>query len=827
MKILRRIFFYAILTITALLIALVTSVFLFKDRIINEFIREANKSLSTPIKIAKIDVSVLENFPQLSIVCTDVYIEDSHPGLYPLFTAKTVSFQLNPIQVWRGVYTIKGVRIIDSETNLKLTDDGVNNFTIVKKSGTGEKSSVIFELSNVELSQTHVSYVDLRLKQNLSFASTDLFASINTRNDIYDIDAEGQVTTTQLEINGQSFLTGKNFQVTSNLLYDDIQKSLLIKPSTLELRKARFSVNGDYKWKEKNLIHLETQGQNTDIQTLISLFPEQYAQRLDKYQSKGDVYFTARLDGEIGKNINPSLSVSFGCNNTTIFHPDYHSRLERAAFEGSYASPDLFRTDRAVLVLKDIRGNLNGEEFMSNLVVSNFADPDVICSFKGKIDAPALLNFYPIQALDNVTGSMLVDIAFEGKVGLLKNKSTAQRVSTQGTVQLQDINLLYGKEKIALQHLTGALQFNNNDLALSNVAGKLGNSDFLLNGFFKNIVTFVFFENQPIGIETDLKANFIDLDQIFAITFASDSGAEDEQYNFHISRNVNLNFNCDINSLNYKRFRGKKLAGDLLVKNQMAVSRNFSLQTMGGELQISGIIDGQNSKAIDVVTTARLKNIHLDSVFYVFENFNQDFIEDRHLKGQASADVTLELTLNQHLKLFPETLIADIGVVIKHGELNNFDPLKKLSSYIDDEGLSKLRFSELKNDIHIENKTVYLPQMEVRSNVTDMVISGTHTFDQRINYRVVTPLRKKKLTNPEAQMAIEDDPQTGPKLFLKIVGTTDDYRVLYDTEAVKKKIVSDLKKEVQELKDAFKTKGKQKEKELELDKDDYFDWDEN
>jgi hypothetical protein len=39
------------------------------------------------------------------------------------------------------------------------------------------------------------------------------------------------------------------------------------------------------------------------------------------------------------------------------------------------------------------------------------------------------------------------------------------------------------------------------------------------------------------------------------------------------------------------------------------------------------------------------------------------------------------------------------------------------------------------------------------------------------------------------------------------VGTTDQYEVSYDKAAVKKKIASDLKKEVQELKDAFKLKG--------------------
>jgi hypothetical protein len=56
------------------------------------------------------------------------------------------------------------------------------------------------------------------------------------------------------------------------------------------------------------------------------------------------------------------------------------------------------------------------------------------------------------------------------------------------------------------------------------------------------------------------------------------------------------------------------------------------------------------------------------------------------------------------------------------------------------------------------------------------------------------------------------------------VGTTDDYKIIYDTESVKKKIASDLKKEVKELKDAFKNKGTKEKKELELEEEEYFDW---
>jgi len=477
-------------------------------------------------------------------------------------------------------------------------------------------------------------------------------------------------------------------------------------------------------------------------------------------------------------------------------------------------------------VLKNINGRLNNEAFAANLVIQNFESPEVIADFKGRVDAGALLGFYPIPDIDNVSGSLLANVSFRGRIELLKKKATAQKVSTQGTVDLQNIAFTYSADKIALQNLSGNLQFSNNDLALSNVSGKLGNSDFTFNGFFKNIITFLLFENQPIGIETDLKSNFLDVDQLFAIGFGKPTTGKEQRYEFNISRNINLNFNCDVKSLRYKRFHANNLQGDLLIKNEMAVSRNIRFNSMGGDMTLSGIVDAHNKKAIDVVSTFKLNGIYIDSIFYVFENFDQDFIQDKHLKGQTSADVNLEMTLDPNLKLFSETLIGDISASIKNGELNNFEPMKKLNRFLNDEGLSKVRFSDIKNDIHIEKKTIYIPQMEVRTNVTTIKISGTHTFDQRIDYRVIAPLRNNKNINTmEAKGALEEDGSGQTKLFLKIIGTTDDYRVVYDTEAVKKKIASDLKKEVQELKDAFKNKGTKKKKELELEKDEYFDWD--
>jgi uncharacterized protein involved in outer membrane biogenesis len=820
---LKKIILYSVVTIAVLLGAAFVSVFLFKDRILQQFIREANKSLNTPVKIGKIDLSVWQDFPNLAIVFTDVYVEDSHSRSYPLLTAKKVSFSLNALEAWKGNYSVRGLQISDSETNLKIDKEGLNNFTIVKHSKDSAASVISFDLKNVKLVNTLINYQDLQSNQHHEFSSEELTSSIAIRGDLFDIKVAGDVLVGQIGIDNQLFLREKKMRLDGALQYNDSKKIVDIQSAALKINQSLFEITGNYSFKQKSLIDLTVEGKETDLQTLIALLPASTSQKLLAYESKGDVFFLLKLKGEISDRKDPFVSVHFGCKDATFFHPQYKSKVEHAYLEGSFASPSLTTFSKAELFLKDMRGELNGKSFTSNLTLQNFEDPYIQFDFKGELDAASLENFYPIAEVRDLQGMVVADFSISGETKLLKKKTTAQQVKTNGSVELKDIQFVYGEKGIHLKEVNGSLQFNNNDLAMSNFHLQFENSDLALNGFFKNVVTFLLFENQPIGIEADLKSNFLDVDQLFELGFG---GTTAEGYQFNISPNVLLNFNCDVKSLKYKRFHPRNVKGDLLVKNQVAVSRNIAMDAMGGTLQLNGIVDAKNPKTIDVISAFKLGGIYVDSVFYVFENFYQTFIEDKHLKGQAFADVTLEMTLSEKLKLISKTLTSDISATIKNGELNNFEPLQALNKYLDDGSLSKLRFADLKNEIHIENETIYIPQMEIKSNATTIQLSGTHTFDQHINYRVVAPLRSKKKIDPdEAFGAIEDTGKGQTRVFLKITGTTDDYKVSYDQEAVKKKIVSDLKKEVKELKEAFQLKGKKKKKELELEKDEYFDWD--
>jgi len=129
-----------------------------------------------------------------------------------------------------------------------------------------------------------------------------------------------------------------------------------------------------------------------------------------------------------------------------------------------------------------------------------------------------------------------------------------------------------------------------------------------------------------------------------------------------------------------------------------------------------------------------------------------------------------------------------------------------LSRFIRVGDLNQVKFSTLENQIRIKNQKIIIPDMTVNSNAINIKLSGEHTFENEIDYRVQVLLadllarRHRESRNPQEQFGdIIDDRQGRTTIFLRITGTIDDPIFRYDTRAVREKIRDDLRQEGQNL----------------------------
>lgn len=776
-----------------------------------------NDRLNTPITIKTTDISLFDQMPYISVVLHGVQMQESYKGSKEvLLKAQRIACALNPFDIITGDYSIHAINIINADIQLKVDKYNTPNFLIFKKNKDTTLSEGVLDLKTVRLKNTTISYQNSYGNKHVTFQTESTKSSIQVYGKVYHIKSVGDALITDILINDQSYLSGILMTIESDLVYNQYQRTLDLNSSIASYQNSTFTISGKYGF-EDNQLSLFVDSKETNLTTLNELIPDRYLEELKPYQYTGDVNFQLNIDGMLKKQALPPTQLVFTLKNATVSDINHSTNLSNTNLAGYYQN---FPNDS--MALTTITGNLNQEPFNSNITITDFKNPKLNVSFAGVITGSTLQSWIELPQIDSIHGDIALDFTLAGKLNDLENRETIPNISTSGDVSITDLNISLTDRVYSLKEMKGNFIFNNNDLAISGFSGVVRESDFELTGLIKNFLAFSMLDNQPLGIEADFYANHINLDQLLSGQgFDSD---KEQSYHLSISPQLYLKLNCDIDHLQFRRFNGHQIKGDLSVQNQIVSANKIKMSTMGGIIELSGNIKAQ-ADSIFVTSSTNLSQIHIDSLFYVFENFDQNFLVDKHLKGVVNAYIDNQASFDQSLQVNSSSIRADIRTTIIDGELNNFEPLQKLSNYLDRDKLDRLRFSELANEIHIENKTIYLPSMQVNSNVSNITIGGTHSFDQHIDYRVVAPLNNRNKVDKDAAFGSIETSQTGKtKIFLKITGTTDNYKISYDKSAVKKEIISDLKREVQQLKDAFRKKGKKKKQEVELEEEDYFDW---
>jgi hypothetical protein len=248
------------------------------------------------------------------------------------------------------------------------------------------------------------------------------------------------------------------------------------------------------------------------------------------------------------------------------------------------------------------------------------------------------------------------------------------------------------------------------------------------------------------------------------------------------------------------------------------------MDVAGGHIDINLDLNAQSKERIEWFTRGEMKNVYIDSVFYIFNNFNQEFIEQRHLEGQFDTEFTGFLVSDDNLNFDDSRLMFSFNTLIKNGRLILFEPLQEVSRFTKESDLMNLKFDDIRNEIFIQDRKITIPKMDVHSNIRTISIEGTHTFDNLIEYHLEIPISGKK-TDRDERFGVVEDPETGKaKLPILIEGTTSDYTVKYDKSVLKKNIKTGVKEEIKELKDLIRKKKKKEEESLELEEDEYFDF---
>jgi hypothetical protein len=794
-------------------------VWFFKDKIIHLFVEEANKHIIAKINVEKIDIDFIETFPQFSIRFSNIEaMETIANSNITLLKAEKIFFSFSACDILERKYKLKNIYLKNAKLNLKIFADGSTNFEIFKRESNPSNQKISLSLKNISIENTDISYQNLRSKQETNFAVVKLNSNFRLENEAWKISLIGNFRTNKIKLNESEFFKNKTVLIVADFIFNPQSNFYETKNTNIQINKAIFDLKGKMKMGlGQPFIDASFSATKTDIQSLISLLPNTLSKPIQNYQSKGNLYFNGKIYGQISKFSYPNISISFGCNNASFYHPDFQNSIKEVSFEGKFLHS---KTD--TFYLKNINALLDEKPLKGNFELTNFKHPLLAFNLETNMDAAFASKLIQNKSLTTVSGEINANLSFQGNLEELKAKNY-ENVLTNGEISFRNLNFDWNKKKF--KDVNGNLIFNKHEISAQDFSLHFGNSDLYWHGIVGNIFQFLFYKNKPLFIEGSLKSNHLDLDELLS---ENSEANNKKKYQFDLPHLLVVQLDCKINTLRFEKFKPKNIHGNLVLTPNRLIVKNAEIEIANGKFKFETSINRQKDSTFEADINLKADKIKMDSLLYVFDNFGQKFIKHSNLQGVVSADIQTTFNFNKNLEIDQRKLLFQTSISIKNGHLIEFEPLKNLSKFVNEKYLNDIKFSELKNTFQIADRTIFIPEMTIKSNINTINMMGWHTFDNEFEYRLKIPLRNyKKSSNIEQENAVEGNATNGFYLYVIMKGNPNDFKIYYDKAAVKQKIKERWLEERKEFTDIFRKdyqkRLQEKQKVQELNSESYLD----
>ncbi len=804
-KFIKRLVFGTLISTILLLLIAVLLVFVYEDDVKNLIIKELNKHLNTEVRIdpKNIDLTIIKSFPDCALEFKELTALDAKEfkTTDTLLYAKRLALAFNIKDLFHKHYSITKIELDDAICHLKEDKKGNANY-MVWKTDTAQKTtndSLKFALEKITLNNVALTYKSNRQKIKLTTTLKHIDFKGDFTNQNYVLKIEGNAYVNLFQVSKTKYVSDKNvlldleLSVTGNLY--EIKKAETTFNATQLISNGNFVINDSLE-----LLDITFKGNNLDIASTLSLLPEKYQHKITDYKSDGEFY----ANGEVHYRANKPLLVNadFGIKKATITYKPKATTLTNVNLQGNITVNE----NRSALTLKQVSANLNSNTFSGNMELTNFKDPYLKLQLTANTKLEELITFYPIDTLEQVSGTIDLQTTIEGLVSDLQSNIYSPTIKASGESVISNIKMKFKQTEKEINIPEGKLSLNDRRLNVFGLKFIKGNSDIMLVGEFPNFLGYLFDPKTPLSVIANVTGNSIEVEDFLFPTSQPNTASS----TVSIPDNLDFNVNIRVAKLSFGKFLAEELTGTLLLKNQKIALKDLKFNATDGVIKLNAIADASKENII-LSGDCDLEKLNIQKLFTQLNNFSQNTLQDKNLKGYITANIDFTGSWSKQLVLDLNSLNATSSLLIERGELIGFKPLESLAKYIDINELKHIKFSTLQSALEIKNKTITIPRTSIKSNAINIEWWGKHTFDNVVDYHIQLLLSELLAKKPRANKdfddelsLVENDRENRRSVFILMTGPIDNPTIKYDRKGAKEKIKQDLKQEKQTIKQLLK-----------------------
>ena len=779
---------------------------LYAEKIEQSVLKIINSNIETEIHLEKIEFTLFEHFPYAAVKLHNISIDESSEfNNDTLLYAKEALLYLNIIDLFSKEYHINKIYLAEGKINIKYNLQNKPNFIIYTPPlSNNEKKNPSISIKDILLDNINLNYLNLAKNININWLAKNSFIQIENQNIEFDTD----IYSNHLLINEKNYLQEKScsFNIKSKLA----KNTFIIENSNFIIEDVILKINGEIN--KNNFLDLKIISENQNLNSIINHAPKHISKIYNPFIITGELNGTAHINGVFEKNKNPHFNMNFSILNGGFDFKSNPFKISDISCSGEINNGERNQFATTKINFFNFYGNTKKGNIEGEFTINNLDDMLLDANLNSDWDLEELNHYFQDSPFLNMTGSCAIKTNYKGKLAF-DNKFKKYFISGNHKSKISNLemNFNYLNSNLDFNILMQELDVNNNAIKINESNIAIGSSKINYSGIIKNFIEYIIGESKQIIINGDVTSPLILFNELSTITQISNS-KEQENSNQKLPGWFSSNIKLDVKKLYYNNFEAKKIKGEIKYGDLKLEGKNIFSECLDGILNGEFILYEPTEKYLVLNTKLNLADINIRKSFSSFNNFNQNFIKGNELNGVGILNMDLESHWDPEMNFVNKKFKMKSDLIIKEGELINFKPLENLSSFVNLEDLQHVKFSTLENTIEVKDEVINIPIMEIRSSALSAFISGTHHFNQEIDYSIKlllseilsNKLRTKNNDIDQQFGEIKEQEETFTTLYLKMTGTSNETKTSFDGLRLQEELEKEINTEIEIISDIIK-----------------------
>ena len=763
-----------------------------EKRIIATITEKLKDQIAGNLKIDGVSISLLRDFPQVSVVLNEVLLRDS---LYekhkkPLLQFDEVRVEVSPFSLLSGKLRIRKFHFVDGFVDLFVDSTGYTNMPalFLKESTDASPGDV---LPKIEITDVTLSYRDANKGKLFKVDINELTAKFAERKNERRIILQtvAKVEECNFNIAKGSFLKNKTLSGRIQMNYSLGDKKLSILRNTTKIDKVPMQWRGYFMLGEDPVkFNIELNGQHVMLHEVVSMLTPAISSNFSFIKVHKPVDLSAFIKGKMQYRDTPDVLVNWVVKNNDLMTP--FGKMDKTTFEGYYSNcvkKGEGHTDRnSIVVLKNVKATWLLIPFRSDSIkVYDLIQPYIECNLNAAFAARLLNPIIGGESFLLDKGKVMLDVNYKGRI---KHKDNIVP-SINGYLSLENVSLKYLPRNLVFKKCNALLQFRGADIIMKNVLAQTNNSTIMMDGVAKDF--FNQFNQSPdsINIKWNVKSDYIDFKDYSSFLQPRKRKNSPVKNSSKVARNLDkvldastVDLNIKVGKLDYRKFTAKNISADITLKSKETNLEQIVLSQSGGEILVSGNLKQQDSITNKFGITARVSNVNVQELFYSFENFGLKALSSENIRGVFSANASVGGLLQAKGKIVPNSMTGVMDFELKDGALVHFKPLEKVGKIVfKKRNLANVTFKNISNTLTIDKGRLIIAPMLIESSALNIKVSGIYGFDKGTDISMEIPMRNPNKDEVKRSESGRLSNKKGLILYLKAIeDSTGNVKITWD-----------------------------------------------